>query len=140
MTVGPAKAIKAVPALGALAKKARGRTEEIYLDTRYCVFCQIIAREEPADILYEDDDVMVFRNLLLWAPVMLLAVPKQHMTQTQLWTDPIIAKVAKVAAQIGAQHSRSGFRLLANFGLHALQSQEHGHMHIIGGMRLGRYA
>ncbi|MDO8750754.1 MAG: HIT domain-containing protein [Dehalococcoidia bacterium] len=107
---------------------------------RYCVFCEIVARQESADILYEDADVIVFRNLLHWVPVMLLAVPKQHMTQAQLWTDPMVAKVAKVAAQIGAQQCPSGFRLLANFGHDAMQSQEHGHMHIIGGMHLGPYA
>ena len=107
---------------------------------RSCVFCRIVARKEPADILYEDEDVMVFRNLLRWVPVMLLAVPKHHMTQTQLWTDPVIAKVSKVAAQIGDQQCPSGFRLLANFGHDAMQSQDHGHMHIIGGMHLGHYA
>jgi histidine triad (HIT) family protein len=107
---------------------------------RFCVFCEIISREEPADILYEDADVIVFRNLLHWVPVMLLAVPKQHMTQAQLWTNPVIAKVSNVAAQIGAQQCPSGFRLLANFGINALQSQEHGHMHILGGMNLGPYA
>ena len=83
---------------------------------------------------------MVFRNLLRWVPVMLLAVPKRHMTQSQLWTDPIIAKVAAGAAQIGAQQWPNGFRLLANFGPDALQTLEHGHMHIVGGMHLGSYA
>ncbi len=105
-----------------------------------CVFCQIVARKEPADIFYEDDDVMVFRNLLRWVPVMLLAVPKQHMTQTQLWTGPMIAKVSKVAVQIGAQQCPNGFRLLANFGHDAMQSQGHGHIHVVGGVHLGHYA
>ncbi|MSQ22847.1 MAG: HIT domain-containing protein [Dehalococcoidia bacterium] len=105
-----------------------------------CVFCEIVAHEEYADILYEDSDVIVFRNLLRWVPLMLLAVPKQHMTQAQLWTDPMIAKVSKVAAQIGVQQCPSGFRLLSNFGLNAMQSQEHGHLHIIGGVHLGPYA
>ena len=107
---------------------------------QYCVFCEIVAGREYAEILYQDADVMVFRNLLHWVPVMLLAVPKQHMTQAELWTDPVIARVSKVAAQIGAQQCPSGFRLLANFGLDALQSQEHGHMHILGGVHLGPYA
>ena len=83
---------------------------------------------------------MVFRNRLRWAPVMLLAVPKQHMTQTQLWTDSTVAKVAAVAAYIGAEQCPSGFRLLSNFGVDAMQSQEHGHMHIVGGVHLGAYA
>ena len=52
----------------------------------YCVFCEIIAHREPARIEYEDDDVIVFHNVLNWVPVMLLAVPKQHMLQYELWT------------------------------------------------------
>ncbi len=82
---------------------------------------------------------MVFRNLLLWVPVMLIAVPKRHMTQSELWTDPTIARVAGVAARIGSEHCPGGYRLLANFGRDGMQSQEHGHMHILGGAPLGRY-
>jgi histidine triad (HIT) family protein len=106
----------------------------------YCVFCEIVARREPADIRYEDDDVIVFRNRLNWVPVMLLAVPKQHLQQGELWTSDVIAKVAKVAAEVGAQHCPNGFRLLSNFGFDAMQSQAHAHVHILGGTQLGEYA
>jgi diadenosine tetraphosphate (Ap4A) HIT family hydrolase len=71
---------------------------------------------------------------------MLLAIPKQHMTQEELWSDAMIAKVAAVATQMGNETCPDGFRLLANFGHDAMQSQEHGHMHILGGMHLGPYA
>ena len=83
---------------------------------------------------------MVFRNQLRWVPVMLLAVPKKHMTQEGLWADPMVAKVGAVAAKIGAEQCRNGFRLLSNFGVNAMQSQEHGHIHILGGVVLGHYA
>ncbi|MEX2246648.1 MAG: HIT domain-containing protein [Dehalococcoidia bacterium] len=106
----------------------------------YCVFCEIVARREPADIKYEDDDVVVFRNRLNWVPVMLLAVPKQHLAQGELWTSPAMAKVSKVAAEMGAQHCPNGFRLLSNFGYDAMQSQSHAHVHILGGTHLGEYA
>jgi histidine triad (HIT) family protein len=106
---------------------------------RWCIFCRIVARQEPADILYEDDDVIVFRNVLRWVPVMLLAVPKQHLSQSELWS-AMIAKVGPIAARMGEQHCPSGFRLLSNFGFDAMQSQEHGHIHVIGGSYLGHYA
>jgi histidine triad (HIT) family protein len=106
----------------------------------YCVFCEIIARREPATILYEDDNVIVFRNRLNWVPVMLLAVPKQHMEQSELWTSEVITKVAKAAAEQGAAHCAGGFRLLSNFGYDAMQSQPHAHVHIVGGTFLGEYA
>ncbi len=105
---------------------------------RYCVFCEIIAGREPADILYRDDDVIVFRNVLRWVPVMLLAVPVRHLRQNELWRD--IGKVARVAVEMGERHCPSGFRLLSNFGFDALQSQEHAHVHVIGGTYLGHYA
>jgi len=90
-------------------------------------------------VLYEDDDVIVFRNLLRWVPVMLLAIPKEHMTQAELW-ETMLHKVGPVAVRIGARECPSGFRLLSNFGFDAMQSQEHGHVHIIGGTFLGHYA
>ncbi len=103
----------------------------------YCVFCEIVARREPAEVLYEDDQVMVFRNRLRWVPVMLLAIPKQHMTQEQLWRD--MGRVGEVAVEMGRKFCPNGFRLLSNFGFDAMQSQEHAHVHILGGTFLGEY-
>ncbi len=105
--------------------------------TRYCTFCEIAAHREPGDILYEDDEVIVFRNRLRWVPVMLLAVPKAHVTQAELWRD--MGRVGEVAVRMGQEHCPNGFRLLANFGYEAMQSQEHGHVHILGGTFLGEY-
>lgn len=104
----------------------------------YCVFCEIIARREPADILYEDHDVMVFRNILHWAPVMLLSVPKKHMTQAELWRE--MDAVGRAAVEMGEKHCPHGFRLISNFGYDAMQSQPHAHVHVVGGMPLSPYA
>lgn len=104
----------------------------------YCVFCNIAAGHEPADVLYEDDDIMVIRNVLRWVPTMLLAMAKEHKTQYELWSD--MSHVGKVAADLGAIHCPNGFRLLSNFGYDGMQSQEHGHLHIVGGVHLGPYA
>jgi len=70
--------------------------------------------------------------------VMLLSVPKQHKTQAELWAD--LGRVGEIAVEMGKKHCPGGFRLLSNFGHDAMQSQEHGHVHIIGGMFLGEYA
>src|SRR5436309_2296964 len=53
----------------------------------YCVFCNIVAGREPAQVFYEDAEFTVFRNVLRWLPVMLLAVPKQHQSQDELWSN-----------------------------------------------------
>ncbi|TMF13686.1 MAG: HIT family protein [Chloroflexi bacterium] len=103
-----------------------------------CTFCEIVEGREPADILYEDDEVMVFRNRLRWVPVMLLTIPKKHMTQAELWAN--MGHVGEIAVRMGQQHCPRGFRLLSNFGYEAMQSQEHGHVHVIGGTFLGEYA
>jgi len=104
----------------------------------YCTFCDIVAGKEPAETLYEDDEVIVFRNRLRWVPVMLLAIPKKHVTQAELWRD--MGPVGEIAVRMGQEHCPRGFRLLSNFGYEAMQSQEHGHVHIIGGTFLGEYA
>jgi histidine triad (HIT) family protein len=105
----------------------------------YCVFCEIIAGREPATVLFEDDDFIVFRNKLKWVPVMLLVVPKDHLTQTELWSTRM-GRAGEIAAQMGREHCPNGFRALSNWGYDAMQSQEHGHIHVIGGMFLGPYA
>ena len=104
----------------------------------YCVFCEIIAHRGPAEILYEDDEVIVFRNRLRWVPTMLLSVPKKHLSQAELWRD--LGRVGDIAVRMGQEHCPAGFRLLSNFGHDAMQSQEHGHIHILGGVFLGEYA
>ncbi len=105
---------------------------------RYCVFCEIAAHREPADIIAETEHAMVFRNRLRWVPVMLLAIPKEHKTQAELWSS--MGEVGELAARIAQEQCPGGFRLLSNSGYDGMQSQDHAHVHIIGGSFLGEYA
>ena len=105
---------------------------------RYCTFCQIAAHREPADIIFEDDDVMVFRNRLRWVPIMLLAIPKRHMAQAELWAD--MGKVGAAATAVAQEQCPGGYRLISNSGYDGMQSQDHAHVHILGGVFLGEYA
>ena len=104
-----------------------------------CQFCRIVAGESPARIVHEDDDVLVIHNVLNWVPVMLLAMPRRHMTQEQMWRDPVMAIVAEAAVRAGKEQCPRGFRLLSNFGPEAMQSQPHAHLHVLGGTQMGRY-
>lgn len=108
------------------------------MSPRYCVFCEIVAHREPADVLLETDNVLVFRNRLRWVPIMLLAIPKRHMTQAELWAD--LGEVGAAAVQVAQEHCPGGFRLISNSGYDGMQSQDHAHVHILGGMFLGEYA
>ena len=139
--MGPESAAEDRPTAAASAEsRKRTRNRRNALTLGKCVFCEIIAGREPGEVLRQDDDVFVIRNLLQWVPVMLLAMPRRHMTQAELWLDPVAAQVCQAAAAVGAEHCPNGFRLLANFGHDAMQSQEHGHLHILGGTFLGPYA
>ena len=96
-----------------------------------CVFCRIVAGDEPAKIRYIDEDIIAIVNKLTWVPVMLLVMPKKHMTQLEVWSEGILTKMGKVATDLGCMYSPNGFRILSNFGHDGLQSQSHGHIHVI---------
>ena len=105
-----------------------------------CVFCEIVAGTSPANVRYEDDGIIVIDNLLKWVPVMLLVMPRDHMTQTEFWSGGLMVKAGEVATRLGTELCPGGYRLLSNFGRDALQTQEHGHLHLLGGAHLGLYA
>ena len=73
-------------------------------------------------MLYDSERVIVFRNALRWVPVMLLAVPRRHMTQRELWESGLLAEVGRVASEIGAAHCPHGYRLVSNLGWEAESS------------------
>ena len=103
----------------------------------YCVFCNIVAKKEPAKVRYEDDEVIAFDNYLDWAPIMILVIPKKHMTQEEMWSN--LGRVGQIAVQLGKENCPNGFRLVSNLGHDAMQSQNHAHVHVLGGVFLGRY-
>ncbi len=108
--------------------------------TSDCVFCRIVAGSEPAKVRYLDEDIIAIVNRLTWVPVMLLVMPKQHLTQMQVWSGDLMQRLGTTAINLGAMYCPNGFRILSNFGHDGLQSQSHGHLHVIGGSFLGEYA
>ena len=102
-----------------------------------CVFCKISAGKEPARYRYLDDDLMVIVNKLTWVPLMLLVMPRQHMSQMQMWSSNLLVRMGNLAVDMGAMYDPNGFRILSNFGHDGMQSQSHGHLHVIGGTDLG---
>lgn len=104
-----------------------------------CIFCRIVAGEIPADIVYEDDDVLAFEDANPVAPVHTLIIPKQHYEHigdevpSEL-LGKIFSTVKKVAELKGV--AESGYRTVANTGSDGRQTVFHLHVHVIGGMRL----
>ena len=106
-----------------------------------CAFCNITSyRDRDAKIWYVDNDIMVIVNKLTWVPLMLLVMPKKHLSQMQMWSDGLMPRLGDVAVEMGCVFAPNGFRILSNFGRDGLQSQSHGHLHVIGGTYLGQYA
>ena len=105
-----------------------------------CEFCRIVAGTLPSRQVYEDDLFLAFQNRLDWFPVMLVIVPKEHLTQEDLWrSGDVLARLGRLAVDLGTERCPDGFRVLSNFGPDAMQTQHHGHLHVIGGAHLGLY-
>ncbi len=105
-----------------------------------CVFCRISAGQAPAKYRYLDEDLMVIVNKLTWVPLMLLVMPREHMSQIQIWSSGLLVRMGNLAVDMGVMYAPNGFRILSNFGRDGMQSQSHGHLHVIGGVNLGPYA
>ena len=106
-----------------------------------CIFCQIVAGKVPSDIVYQDEEVVAFRDINPVAPTHLLIIPKKHipslahLSETEL---PIIGHMVKVANQVAREGggAESGYRLVINCGEQGGQLVPHLHMHLLGGRRL----
>jgi histidine triad (HIT) family protein len=105
-----------------------------------CIFCKIIAREIPAHIVDENDEVIVIQDIAPKAPIHYLVIPKTHIKDVQsLQEDELnvvasmIAMTQKVAKWIGGSGS---YRLIINNGTDAGQSVFHLHMHLVSGKKM----
>ncbi len=106
-----------------------------------CTFCGIVSGRVPSRTVHDEDDILVFQNHLDWFPVQLLIVPKEHLTQEELWASgDLLARMGGLAVKLGSQSCPNGYRVVSNFGDDALQTQFHGHIHVVGGSQLGLYA
>lgn len=106
------------------------------------IFDKILRREAKADIVYEDDHVLAFRDVHPQAPVHVLVIPKtRSRTVTDLATrDPLEAGVFLRAVGLVAKHlglAENGYRVVMNSGPDAQQSVDYLHAHILGGRKLG---
>jgi histidine triad (HIT) family protein len=106
------------------------------------LFERIAAREIPATIVYEDDQVIAFRDIKPQAPTHVLIVPKKPVArisearlEDQQLLGHLLLKAGQVARQLGLE--QSGFRLVFNSGPDAGEAVPHLHCHILGGRKMG---
>ncbi len=103
----------------------------------HCIFCKIIENVIPSSRVYEDDEVLVFKDIHPSAPVHLLVIPKRHITglsAVQAADQQVLGKMMLVASQVAKDAgSTDGFRTIINDGRVGRQDVFHLHMHVLGG-------
>ena len=105
-----------------------------------CLFCKIINKEIPSDFIYENDRVVVFRDINPQAPVHLLIVPKKHIRSINDITGEdlgVISEMIIIARDMAKKESvaESGYKLFFNVEKGGGQIIFHLHLHLIGGWK-----
>jgi histidine triad (HIT) family protein len=102
-----------------------------------CIFCKIVAGSIPCQKVFEDDDILAFKDLYPQRPVHVLVIPKKHITSLATATAedaPVLGSMLAKANEIAtAQGSPDGFRVIINNGRVGNQEVPHLHMHVVGG-------
>lgn len=107
----------------------------------HCLFCKIAKKEIPAEVVYEDDNIIVIKDINPQAPIHVLIIPKEH--YESILTVPagnnIISEMHIVANRLALKFgiADSGFRLVNNCGEDGGQTVDHIHYHLLGGRSLG---
>ena len=108
-----------------------------------CIFCRIVAGEIPAELEYEDDEIIAFHDVDPQAPVHLLVVPRRHIATLLDAEDDadtaLLGRLQEVAIDLARRHGleKEGFRLVTNCLEAAGQAVFHIHLHLLGGRSLG---
>ena len=106
-----------------------------------CIFCQIVAGKIPSEIIYQDEELIAFRDINPQAPTHLLIIPRKHipslaqLSQAEL---PLMGRMVTVANKLAQEEgiTETGYRLVVNYGEWGGQVVPHLHMHLLGGRRL----
>lgn len=107
-----------------------------------CIFCKIIKGEIPSEKVYEDDEVLAFKDIQPAAPIHVLIIPKKHITnlmevskEDSELMGKIIETIQKIAKQL--EIKEKGFRIISNCGPDSGQEVMHLHFHLLAGRKMG---
>ena len=106
-----------------------------------CIFCKIGAHEIQAMVVYEDSDILAFRDINPQAPTHVLVIPREHIDNAHAVTEEhadVLVRMFLTAQDVARLEGidQSGYRLVFNIGDDALNSVPHLHLHVVGGRRL----
>jgi histidine triad (HIT) family protein len=106
-----------------------------------CIFCKIIEKEIPAEIVFEDEEILAFKDTQPIAPVHILIIPKRHIESVNQFENVdanLAGRMILVAKQIAVKLdiAEKGYKLLFRVGRHGGQEVPHMHLHLIGGAKM----
>jgi histidine triad (HIT) family protein len=103
-----------------------------------CLFCKIVEKKIPAQVIYEDKETLAFRDINPVAPVHILLIPKKHL-ENILELDGELAQAMHAALKniVSELKLTQGFRIVANTGEQGGQTVYHLHWHILSGRHMG---
>jgi len=103
-----------------------------------CIFCKIVAKEIPSNVVLENEHALAFHDINPQAPVHILVIPKKHIESFQEVNADTMAKltafIQEVAKKVGVDET--GYRVITNIGENGGQEVKHLHFHILGGTKL----
>ncbi len=107
-----------------------------------CIFCKIVEGEIPSNKVYEDENILAFKDINPLTPIHILVIPKKHIKSiNELKPDDeiLIGKIFSTVKQIAKEQgiSENGYRVVSNCGEDGGQEVKHLHFHILGGKKLG---
>jgi len=102
-----------------------------------CIFCRIASKEVPSAIVYENEDLLAFRDLSPQAPTHILVIPKRHVASLDdlgAADDALLGSMLLAAKHVATEAGLArGYRIVTNCGPDAGQSVAHLHLHVLGG-------
>jgi histidine triad (HIT) family protein len=104
-----------------------------------CLFCKMVGGEIKPDTVYQDDDILAFRDINPQAPFHVLLIPKRHITNMNGLDDPLLGgRILQVAAQLAGQfgYAETGYRCVFNCNDQGGQTIHHLHLHLLAGRQM----
>ncbi len=105
-----------------------------------CIFCKIIRGEIPSNKVYEDDEILAFKDINPMAPVHILVIPKKHIESADEISEEdelLIGKIFTVIKRLAKENNLdNGYRIVNNCGEDGGQAVIHLHFHLLGGRKL----
>jgi len=106
-----------------------------------CIFCKIVSKQIPSEVVYEDDQVFVFHDINPQAPTHLLVIPKEHIQSAAHVTEKdkellgqMFVVIKNVTEKLGLD--KEGYRIVNNCGELGGQQVDHLHFHVLGGRQM----